>query len=956
VKRNAFAIYHTWPDLRNAEYEVLQRILGAAKNIDKKAVVINNNGTIIWSDPDLRYEKGSSLSPDDVEFAISLHFESPKVCDIYTYYAIWQPVEFYADFGYQQSIDKFSTHDDLMSCHSDIADYHAINVFKGIGRDIPHPLPSLFHALPTPYLKPKIDADSKLFYIGINWERIGRPKGRFHDVLTKLDSQEQIRIYGPESIQGVAPWEGFKTYSGELPFDGASIQGAINECGICLALSSKAHQNSGIMSNRLFEGLASGAAVIANPNALIDKHFQDVVYVVDDSRGESFLEQQIVSRLREIRNDPAAAEARVLKGQQILRDICSLEGSIQTLFEQTEIRRKHQQAALPENTDLSVIMVAPDLKPKDLESKIRELGKQTACSIELHVIVNRDIASKLDIAVNSSVNTLHIHGFDFYSAPKSFDGIEPRPVAVGGLVAAILSTIKTPYFALLGQDDMVMRNHFALLGKAMRVRPEAACAISGSVLRTKDISGQEQRRLQEIRVSDTDSFLLANGTIQSGRILFRSSLINAGQHALLNLLDGDEHYLFLLASLLEGGVTQSNVASYIHDESTPVRFRTPALSSDLQRQFIRDYFNGDQRWKEKTGMAAGRMAVTPTSDPRSPNRWATVHSHRVSAGYLEPNRAAPIKLGGDGLSYLVSGFAFPEENGVWIVEDRGVIEFTLPRHTSVYIEDYSVVLGLLGRRQNSTGRMQHCTFIVNNLAVGYQTVPDFLSKISIRLPLNLMRQTNNFRVEIVPDHREEVYDAAGAIIDGRTLSVLVDSVAVTRESAERIIAIETDKFHSTVEGDPIVSALTAGFYAPERGGTWICGLAGDIQIRLREQISKPVLKLRLSGRAGNADGNPQKATIFVNGREAVSVFLGNSAEIVPIPLLPSDITDILHVSIRAAHAEPALDGSRNIVDPRLLGICIYELGVFEGQGELRPGQSKAARRRVGARLQKFLKG
>ncbi|MDT1107470.1 glycosyltransferase family 1 protein, partial [Pseudomonas aeruginosa] len=80
---------------------------------------------------------------------------------------------------------------------------------------------------------------------------IGRPKGRFHEVLTRLDAQKMIRIYGPELIQGVAPWEGFQTYSGELPFDGSSMLEAINSCGVCLALSSKAHQNSGIMSNRL---------------------------------------------------------------------------------------------------------------------------------------------------------------------------------------------------------------------------------------------------------------------------------------------------------------------------------------------------------------------------------------------------------------------------------------------------------------------------------------------------------------------------------------------------------------------------------------------------------------------------------------------------------------------------------------------------------------------------------
>src|ERR1700712_300054 len=116
---NAFAIMHTWPDVRNAEYEVLQRLLAAAEAIGQSVAVIDNNGKVLWSSPALRLQIGEELPKDSVRYIISLHFESPRVLDIYSYYALWQPIEFYYDFGYSQSISKFSTHNDLLSCDSD---------------------------------------------------------------------------------------------------------------------------------------------------------------------------------------------------------------------------------------------------------------------------------------------------------------------------------------------------------------------------------------------------------------------------------------------------------------------------------------------------------------------------------------------------------------------------------------------------------------------------------------------------------------------------------------------------------------------------------------------------------------------------------------------------------------------------------------------------------------------
>lgn len=954
---DAFAIYHTWPDMRNAEYEVLQRVLGAAERIGKRPVVIDNNGIVIWAHRSLNMRPGKIISPKDVEFAISLHFESPRTCDIYTYYALWQPVEFYADFGYQGSIDKFSTHDDLMSCHSDIADMHAMNIFSGLGRDIPTPLPTLFHMLPEPYLAPRINAESSLFYVGINWERIGRPKGRFHDVLKQLDDRRLVKIYGPELIQGVAPWEGFKTYSGELPFDGASLVTAINECGICLALSSKAHQNSGIMSNRLFEGLVGGAAVIANPNAIVDKYFSDVVYTIDDTRGEAQLHQQIVSCLREIRNNPQAAVERVLRGQAILRSLCSLEGSLQTLFEQTPSRKRHKYRDYPSNVRVTVVLMGFDAEPACIRAKFEELAEQVLCTINLHVIAAGDIVEQLALVATGAVVSIMLHTADRSVMPAKFDGPSQLPAPVGGIVGNILADADAPYFALLQVSDMLMRDHFSSLARAIMRGSGAQAAVSGTLQRTVDSIGRELRSLKELRLSDPETLLAADAELSPGRALFCRQLLKPEQRPLLAMLDGDEYYVFLVEALLAGPLAGSNAATHLNDAAAPVSVRNRALSRDLQRQFIRDYYNGNDEWRSRVAQRGVNLMLPPTSDTKSHGRWTSWHTQFDELNRLDLNRVFAVQADGEGMRYLTAGFSTPEANAVWMEEDKGVIQFTLPAEVRNHVEDYSIILGMLGRRSSETGRMQHCTFIVNNIAVAYQAVPDFFTNLAIRIPLNIMRGSNSVRLEIVPDHMEPVRDASGNVVDARNLSVLVNSLSVMRSAADGALSVSVNTIYRTIEGEPFARALFAGFYAPERNVTWICGCAGEIQIRLRETVSEPFLHLRLEGRKSNVDGRPQTVTIKVAGQVFGSLELRPDAHIYRLPLKQINSSDVIVISVEARHAEPVLDSAGQIVDPRLLGVGVHEFAIFESSAMQRSagwGRSKLAQ--ILASVQRVWKG
>ena len=412
--------------MKNAEYEVVKRVATAGVNIGAEVFVVDNDGYPLWASDRVISTASPRITAADCDFMISLHFESPKLIDVPSYAALWNPPEFYSVFGYTASVEKLATHDDVLSCSSALADAHALNVFEGFGHRLPLPLPTLYHSLPSPFLEPRIDGDARLFYIGINWERITGQRGRHHDLLERLDKSNLIDIYGPEEFHGVEPWEGFANYRGSIPFDGYSILAEINKAGVCLAFSSEAHQKSGIMSSRLFEGLAAGAAIIANPHPIIDRFFADCVYVVDDSKEPLEMVREVVAVLTEIRRDPTEALRRARLGQERLKETFALERSLDSLFalhaERGE-RRSAMRSPVPPEVD--VLVVYDGLDGAALIAMVREAAKQRGVAVRILVVCDRRLlesyADRIAAAAEGAVSITTVLD-DLYGPRHGFGG------------------------------------------------------------------------------------------------------------------------------------------------------------------------------------------------------------------------------------------------------------------------------------------------------------------------------------------------------------------------------------------------------------------------------------------------------------------------------------------------------------------------------------------------------
>lgn len=927
----AFAIIHTWPDLKNAEYEVLQRLLAAAENIGRPVVVIDNDGVVLWATKGVDAAPGISLSPGTVEFVISLHFESPRVVDVYSYYALWQPLSFYKDFGYEKSTDKFLTHCDVLSCDSDMADAHAASLFESCGVELAAPYPKLFHALPQPYLEPCINAESRLFYIGINWERVGRPKGRFHDALVSLDGKGLISIYGPEKLFGVAPWEGFQSYEGELPFDGRSVKAAVNRAGICLALSSAAHRETGIMSNRLFEGLAGGAAVVATPNPLIDKHFRDVVYMVDDSRGEEVLGQQVLEAVREIRSNPAKATRRVLEGQRIMRDVCSLEQSLEFLFDHHPARLAHFERQRMVDAQVTVILIDDHGLPDRLAERIEDYRGQKKCEIDLHVIAAPDVLARLPGHLREAtggLKTVLVHPVDFAPAPASFDGITPPAARSGPVVDKILAEAPAPYFLLAGIADVPFADHLSSLAKALMDNLEALFACSGVLRQTGDVLGRKKRVLSALRFTEFDALTDVEDGVGRGNFLFRRTLADK-RAAVMLLLDGEEHRYFQLAANLDGQLAQTNYASFMVDGALGVPARLPAIDAEMQRQYIRDAFIGDPR-------RIAALALLPSARREKGedalSAWPDHAAPCASRERIELDHMLSTGLDGKGVTFLTKGFSHPEKGHIWITDARGVIDFLLPKERGDL--EYEIVIAALGRRSRATGREQHCTMLLNGMAVAYVRIPESPTDVRIAIPRGILKNTDALRLEIVPDYNEPASAGDSEITDPRNLSVMIKALGlmVPRDrNDEMLLPGATYVTGSGALGEKI---LVRGFYSAEPTLTWIAGREGEVRFRLASNPQNPVLELGIWGRHSVREDEPQTVALAVNGRLLGTFTLSDRPELLRIPIEDSDLPGgRVRLSIAARHAEAVIDRNGNVIDGRLLGIAVSSVAIASKQAD-----------------------
>jgi hypothetical protein len=297
-------VYDTWPTIKNAEKEILFRMMYACNIISVGVIVINNDGTIsgLSNVNDVNFARLKHINLNQVpqkyiKFVLSMHYESPKTTHHLTLHALWNPPTYMTT---ADNIRSFKTFDGYLSCYSSIADdFKTSTTNKPIIGYLNHSLSTPVHDVLQTF------NDITCFYVGINWERLNDAHKPFRqnvlNLLKKLEPFNIVSIYGPKMFLNVNVWEGFMSYKCEVPFDGVSTINEIKKCGACLVLSSTSHIESEIASNRLFEGLAAGVPLICDNNPFIKKWFGDNVFYIDIH--DENCHEQVIQCIQYIKNN-----------------------------------------------------------------------------------------------------------------------------------------------------------------------------------------------------------------------------------------------------------------------------------------------------------------------------------------------------------------------------------------------------------------------------------------------------------------------------------------------------------------------------------------------------------------------------------------------------------------------------------------------------------------------------
>lgn len=451
--KRKFAVVKLWPTLKTAEHEVAERLKISAQTLGVECVEITPNGFCINSK--------KPISSKDVDFAIHLHFDTPKNYDIFSFVALWNPIDFFFDFGYARCCKNLVSHDDFLSCNSTGADDHIKRLLIKQPLHL-NPEFTMFHSLSDPIFQPT-SKERNLFYIGINWEKLAKGRSRHQELLKKLDRTDYFRIYGPNVIRGIKVWKDYKSYVGEIPFDGKAVIQALHAEGVGLVLSSDAHREAEMMSNRLFEAAAAGAVIICDDNPFAKKYFKDSLLYIDSSSDDAF--SQTHQHMLWINSNPEAAKELAIKSQNIFLQNFLLSNSLASIYNRIESRKKDLFFNLDptngNNPKIALVYILTDAKSEIKLRSIESCLQQDYRNLHLIIAVdaiNPEATDSIELKLNQAQISYQI--LPINSLNKNYF------TKLGSSVTEILQRIQGvefEYFNIVLSHEEIFHNHISSL-------------------------------------------------------------------------------------------------------------------------------------------------------------------------------------------------------------------------------------------------------------------------------------------------------------------------------------------------------------------------------------------------------------------------------------------------------------------------------------------------------------
>jgi hypothetical protein len=575
-----FAVVKLWPEIKTAEDECIARLKIAAQALGIECVEVNADGSLLTS-PSLRVSKAT------VDFVIHLHYDTPKRYDAFSFVALWNPLKFYHEWGYARTSRNLTSHDDFISCSSDAADDHVARMVRTTSTHLPARF-HLYHSTADVMHSPSL-GEGKLFYAGINWEAISGGKSRHQEVLKRLDKTGLLRIYGPKIFQGVQVWAGYDSYVREVPFDGVSMIDEISKAGVALVLSSQAHKESELMSNRLFESVSAGALVICDENPFAKKFFGDSLLYIDSRSPIDQIHADISAHLEWVRAHPDLALAKIGQAQKVflqkftlIRNLADLYSGLADRKRELLIRQNPPAAPAPQ-VRLNLLM--PVYLEAVLQAHISSVCVQEYTNFSAVLVVDVRAAGadrrEIEATLAAAPCRIELVEIDYYAY-----GIHPEIKTrrrLGVILLELLGAAAgSDAFMVVAPNEQLLSNHLSVLAGALQRSPDVHCAATAAVLLNGDAPVHDVHELLDF------GHVNRAGPTGYGRFIFRVAAIPDDIHTALPYLDGRP-----LAVLVGNhSIAQQMPASICIDvqQDFPKRTWDDAAENEVVRDFSPDAF------------------------------------------------------------------------------------------------------------------------------------------------------------------------------------------------------------------------------------------------------------------------------------------------------------------------------------------------------------------------------
>lgn len=478
-----FGIVKLWPDIKAAEDECIARIKAAANLLQLECIEILEDGRLLTNPKHV-------IKRSDLDFVIHLHYDTAKLYDAYSFVALWNPISFYHEWGYARCSRNLMSHDDFLSCSSVAADDHIKRLLRKSDTHLSSFL-NLYHSLPDIQGEPTL-GDKKLFYVGINWEVLGHKKSRHQDLLKRLDSTGKLRIYGPKIFQGVRVWKDYKSYVNEITFDGTSIIEEIRKAGIVLALSSQAHKDSELMSNRLFEAIAAGALVICDENKFAKKYFGDTLLYIDSRDPTEKIYEDVISHVNWVNENADKALSMICEAQTIFKNKFTLKKNLRDLYEALPKRKQKLRAMNFPPTSKSIAVSANffllNYSKETLRNHLTSIAEQDYENFTVRLIIDQDLNEQeltgLTNQLAAQPHKIEIVKVKYCQYKNDKNKILTK---LGQIILEVLSTIEeADAVVFVAPNERLFSNHLSVLAGALARDEHVNCAASACIIKDKN--------------------------------------------------------------------------------------------------------------------------------------------------------------------------------------------------------------------------------------------------------------------------------------------------------------------------------------------------------------------------------------------------------------------------------------------------------------------------------------